>query len=142
MIQSFSDEFERRIEGGTTVIDTAELSGGARINRVFHERFPFELVKHEFDERQLRKEIAIVITNLHGVRCVCVCVCVRVCACVCVCVCVRVCACVCACVCTCVCTCVRARVCVCVCTCACACLCMSACMLHNYVQVRSWLCTK
>ena len=72
MIQSFGDEFERRIEGGTTVIDTAELSGGARINRVFHERFPFELVKHEFDERQLRKEIAIVITNLHGVRCVCV----------------------------------------------------------------------
>lgn len=26
-------------------IDTYELSGGARINRIFHERFPFELVK-------------------------------------------------------------------------------------------------
>ena len=68
LIQQFGADFERNIEGGTSVVQTAELSGGARINRIFHERFPFELVKKEFDEKQLRKEIAIVITNLHGIR--------------------------------------------------------------------------
>ena len=26
-------------------VDTSNLSGGAKINRIFHERFPFELVK-------------------------------------------------------------------------------------------------
>lgn len=38
-------DFEKRIEGSGDQIDTYELSGGARINRIFHERFPFELVK-------------------------------------------------------------------------------------------------
>jgi dynamin GTPase len=68
LIQQFGTDFERSIEGGTTAVQTAELSGGARINRIFHERFPFELVKKEFDEKQLRKEIGIVIINLRGVR--------------------------------------------------------------------------
>ncbi|CAL8327208.1 unnamed protein product [Boreogadus saida] len=45
MVQQFSVDFEKRIEGSGDQIDTAELSGGARINRIFHERFPFELVK-------------------------------------------------------------------------------------------------
>ena len=26
-------------------VNTTQLSGGAKINRIFHERFPFELVK-------------------------------------------------------------------------------------------------
>jgi len=26
-------------------VSTKELSGGAKINRIFHERFPFEIVK-------------------------------------------------------------------------------------------------
>lgn len=38
-------DFEKCIEGSGDQIDTYELSGGARINRIFHERFPFELVK-------------------------------------------------------------------------------------------------
>ena len=38
-------DFEKRIEGSGDQVDTLELSGGARINRIFHERFPFELVK-------------------------------------------------------------------------------------------------
>lgn len=43
-----------------------ELSGGAKINRLFHERFPFEIVKMEIDEKELRREIAFAIRNIHG----------------------------------------------------------------------------
>lgn len=45
MVQQFAVDFEKRIEGSGDQVDTVELSGGARINRIFHERFPFELVK-------------------------------------------------------------------------------------------------
>lgn len=45
MVQQFSVDFEKRIEGSGDQVDTVELSGGAKINRIFHERFPFELVK-------------------------------------------------------------------------------------------------
>lgn len=45
MVQQFAVDFEKCIEGSGDQIDTYELSGGARINRIFHERFPFELVK-------------------------------------------------------------------------------------------------
>uniref|UniRef100_A0A8C4R9E5 dynamin GTPase n=1 Tax=Eptatretus burgeri TaxID=7764 RepID=A0A8C4R9E5_EPTBU len=45
MVQQFAVDFEKRIEGSGDQVDTYELSGGARINRIFHERFPFELVK-------------------------------------------------------------------------------------------------
>ncbi|OWK12003.1 DNM2 [Cervus elaphus hippelaphus] len=45
MVQQFGVDFEKRIEGSGDQVDTLELSGGARINRIFHERFPFELVK-------------------------------------------------------------------------------------------------
>uniref|UniRef100_A0A8C9VHU8 dynamin GTPase n=1 Tax=Scleropages formosus TaxID=113540 RepID=A0A8C9VHU8_SCLFO len=54
MVQQFSVDFEKRIEGSGDQVDTVELSGGAKINRIFHERFPFELVKMEFDEKELR----------------------------------------------------------------------------------------
>ena len=49
MIQQFHSDFEKSIEGSGDEIDTLELSGGARINRVFHERFPYELVKVKLD---------------------------------------------------------------------------------------------
>ena len=69
MIQQLQTDFERNIEGsGSAAINTNELSGGARINRLFHERFPFEIVKMEFDEKELRKEIAYAIRNIHGIR--------------------------------------------------------------------------
>lgn len=45
MIQQFNGDFEKAIEGSGDSIDTKELSGGAKINRIFHERFPYELVK-------------------------------------------------------------------------------------------------
>ncbi|KAM9454959.1 dynamin-2 isoform 1-T1 [Clarias gariepinus] len=68
MVQQFAVDFEKRIEGSGDQVDTLELSGGARINRIFHERFPFELVKMEFDEKELRREISYAIKNIHGVR--------------------------------------------------------------------------
>ncbi|KAJ8251375.1 hypothetical protein GJAV_G00220670 [Gymnothorax javanicus] len=68
MVQQFGVDFEKRIEGSGDQVDTVELSGGARINRIFHERFPFELVKIVFDEKELRREISHAIKNVHGVR--------------------------------------------------------------------------
>uniref|UniRef100_A0A671MDK7 Dynamin-2 n=1 Tax=Sinocyclocheilus anshuiensis TaxID=1608454 RepID=A0A671MDK7_9TELE len=66
MVQQFGVDFEKCIEGSGDQVDTAELSGGARINRIFHERFPFELIV--FDEKELRREISHAIKNVHGVR--------------------------------------------------------------------------
>ena len=67
MIQHLQQDFERAIEGsGSAAVNTLELSGGAKINRLFHERFPYEIVRMEFDEKELRKEIAFAIRNIHG----------------------------------------------------------------------------
>ncbi|KAG9511385.1 Dynamin, partial [Fragariocoptes setiger] len=72
MIQTLQNDFERSIEGSGTGtsggINTAELSGGARINRLFHERFPYEVAKMDFNEMELRREIAYAIRNIHGIR--------------------------------------------------------------------------
>ncbi|XP_046691363.1 dynamin-2-like [Silurus meridionalis] len=71
MVQQFAEDFKKCIEGSEDQVDTVELSGGARINRIFHERFPFELVKIVFDEKELRREISHAIKNVHGVRQLC-----------------------------------------------------------------------
>lgn len=69
MIQQFAIYFEKVVEGARSDdVNTSELTGGAKINCIFHERFPFELVKMEFDEVELRREIAIAIANIHGIR--------------------------------------------------------------------------
>ncbi|XP_022085097.1 dynamin-1-like isoform X2 [Acanthaster planci] len=68
MVQQFGADFEKRIEGSGDEINTMELSGGAKINRIFHERFPFEVVKMEFDEKELRREISFAIKNIRGVK--------------------------------------------------------------------------
>lgn len=47
-------------------MNTTELSSGAKINRLFHEKFPYELVRMVIDEQQLRKEIAFAIKNATG----------------------------------------------------------------------------
>jgi len=68
MITTFGQDLEKSIQGSGSEISTKELSGGAKINRIFHERFPFELVKIEFNEKELRKEITYAIKNIHGIR--------------------------------------------------------------------------
>lgn len=70
LVQGYGNDFEQSIEGGggSSDIMMSELTGGAKINRIFHERFPFELVKYEKDEKELRKEIAFTIRNIQGVR--------------------------------------------------------------------------
>jgi len=69
MVTGLQQDFERAIEGsGSGSVNTLELSGGAKINRLFHERFPYEIVRMEFDEKELRKEIAFAIRNIHGIR--------------------------------------------------------------------------
>ena len=66
-IQQLQQDFERSIEGsGSAAVNVLELSGGAKINRLFHERFPYEIVRMEFDEKELRREIAFAIRNIHG----------------------------------------------------------------------------
>lgn len=46
MVQQFQSDVEKSIEGSSGKdVSTQELSGGAKINRLFHERFPFEIVK-------------------------------------------------------------------------------------------------
>uniref|UniRef100_H2UYQ4 Interferon-induced GTP-binding protein Mx n=1 Tax=Takifugu rubripes TaxID=31033 RepID=H2UYQ4_TAKRU len=61
-------DFEKLIEGSGDKVDTVSLSGGARINRIFHERFPYELIKMEPDEKKLRQEINYAIRNINGIR--------------------------------------------------------------------------
>jgi dynamin GTPase len=69
LLQQLKNDLERSIDGCTSSeINTKELSGGARINRLFHERFPYELVKMELDERHLRKQISFAIKNIRGTR--------------------------------------------------------------------------
>lgn len=69
MVQVFTQDIERSVEGSSAkLVSTNELSGGARINRLFHERFPFEIVKNVIDEKEMRKEIQFAIRNIHGVR--------------------------------------------------------------------------
>jgi len=68
MVNSFGGDIQKNIEGAGSDVNTSELSGGAKINKIFHERFPFELVKITCDEKNLRKEIQIAIKNIHGIR--------------------------------------------------------------------------
>ena len=68
-LQNLSGDFDKHILGSSSSeVSTKELSGGAKINRIFNERFPFELVKIEFDEKDLRREITYAIKNTHGIR--------------------------------------------------------------------------
>ena len=66
-IRQLVEDFEGAIEG-TGSVDTSELSKGVRINRIFTERFPYEIFKMEIDEKKMRREIAVAIANIHGVR--------------------------------------------------------------------------
>ena len=49
-------------------VSVEELSIGAKINRIFHDRLPLKLAERKIDEKNLRREIKIVIQNIRGVR--------------------------------------------------------------------------
>ncbi|PAA71982.1 hypothetical protein BOX15_Mlig010364g2 [Macrostomum lignano] len=66
-INQFTEDYLQAIEG-TGEVSTKELSGGAKINTIFHERFMYMLHQTESDERELRKEISYAIRNIHGIR--------------------------------------------------------------------------
>eukprot|EP00040_Diaphanoeca_grandis_P022222 m.118917 g.118917 ORF g.118917 m.118917 type:complete len:824 (-) comp28710_c2_seq1:149-2620(-) len=68
MINAYGSDVESAIEGNGGQVSLTELSGGARIAKVFLERFPFELAKVELDETELRTEIAFAIKNINGIR--------------------------------------------------------------------------
>uniref|UniRef100_A0A8D3B3V1 Interferon-induced GTP-binding protein Mx n=1 Tax=Scophthalmus maximus TaxID=52904 RepID=A0A8D3B3V1_SCOMX len=68
LVQRWAVDFEKVFDGSGDKVETVNLSGGARINRIFHEQFPYELVKIECDERKMRREINYAIRNIHGVR--------------------------------------------------------------------------
>jgi len=69
MITTFGQDLEKSIEGAGSEISTKELSGGAKINRIFHERFPFELVKVLF--MQLQQPLVIFFICWSYWLCVC-----------------------------------------------------------------------
>ncbi|XP_034036310.1 dynamin-3-like [Thalassophryne amazonica] len=68
LIQHMASDFKMLIEGSVGEVGTAKLSAGAKINRIFHERFPHEVDKIETDEPKLREEISYAIRNIHGIR--------------------------------------------------------------------------
>lgn len=68
LVNSFALTVADAIEGGSASVSLKELSGGARIARVFSELFPFEVAKIELDEADLRSRIAFAIRNVNGTR--------------------------------------------------------------------------
>ena len=62
LLNNFTGDFEKAIEGTGDVVDTRELSGGAKINLIFHERFPYEMAKvrgrpiHILEQRALQSK--------------------------------------------------------------------------------------
>ncbi|TKR80265.1 hypothetical protein L596_014365 [Steinernema carpocapsae] len=73
LAQQFTDSVKQSIQGqgkqtGENSVSTTELSRGARIHRIFNERFPFEIVKMTVDEKELRREIQFAIRNAQGIR--------------------------------------------------------------------------
>eukprot|EP00035_Acanthoeca_spectabilis_P001491 m.80520 g.80520 ORF g.80520 m.80520 type:complete len:830 (+) comp10911_c0_seq3:402-2891(+) len=68
LVNSYALNVADAIEGGSGSVSLTELSGGARIARVFSELFPFEVAKIEMDEADLRSRIAFAIRNCNGTR--------------------------------------------------------------------------
>jgi replication fork clamp-binding protein CrfC len=68
MLNKFSLDFFSRILGGPDITCFSELSEGANINGILSDRLTYELSKREYDEHQLRKEIATAVLNVKGVH--------------------------------------------------------------------------
>ena len=61
-IQKVQKDFQRSIDGsGSAIVDLFELTGGAKIKCLFHERFAYEIVHMNIDELELHEEIIFAI---------------------------------------------------------------------------------
>lgn len=69
LLSAFENRFSLQVSGSNTGegISFTELGGGARITRVFKDKFALEMARVDLDEGELRREIAFAIRNLQGV---------------------------------------------------------------------------
>jgi len=69
IVRQFGDDLIEAIEGrGTGEVLTDKLSGGAKINRIFYDKFMFELARLATDEKALHAKIGKAILNAQGIR--------------------------------------------------------------------------
>ncbi|XP_063900299.1 dynamin-1-like isoform X2 [Zophobas morio] len=67
ILQRFSYEYWGEINGFTSSsVNLESLSGGARINRIFFESFPYEISKYEMDEKRVINELSTLVLNVRG----------------------------------------------------------------------------
>lgn len=63
------EDFETALQGThLKESDLKTLTGGARIANIFRERFPFELVKTELQDKDMRNQTIVAIKNIRGFR--------------------------------------------------------------------------
>lgn len=63
------EDFDTALQGtNLKESDLKTLTGGARIANVFRERFPFELVKIELQDKDMRNQTVVAIKNIYGTR--------------------------------------------------------------------------
>ncbi|CAF2029874.1 unnamed protein product [Rotaria magnacalcarata] len=63
------EDFDTALQGNNLKeADLKTLTGGARIANIFRERFPFELVKVELQDKDMRNQTVVAIKNIRGFR--------------------------------------------------------------------------
>ncbi|CAF1353641.1 unnamed protein product, partial [Rotaria sordida] len=69
LIHELHETFDTALQGThLTTDDLKTLTGGARIANIFRERFPFELVKTELQDKDMRNQIIVAIKNIRGFK--------------------------------------------------------------------------
>ncbi|CAF0795990.1 unnamed protein product [Rotaria sordida] len=63
------EDFDTALQGNNLKeADLKTLTGGARIANIFRERFPFELIKVELQDKDMRNQTVLAIKNIRGFR--------------------------------------------------------------------------
>ncbi|CAF0728993.1 unnamed protein product [Adineta ricciae] len=63
------EDFDKALQGSNLKeADLKTLTGGARIANIFRERFPFELIKVELQDKDMRNLTIVAIKNIRGFR--------------------------------------------------------------------------
>ncbi|CAF4395676.1 unnamed protein product, partial [Adineta steineri] len=63
------EDFDTAVQGNNLKeADLKTLTGGARIANIFRERFPFELIKVELQDKDMRNQTVVAIRNIRGFR--------------------------------------------------------------------------